>query len=391
MSLRLPRIVSLFSIHNNGEAISYIAASILGQMVRQGADAQLWVPTSDHWAHKPFIRNAVPSLLKGLAYRALGYDSIVSTARRRFLSALRPGDVAYIWPGPELDLYERAKDRGATLLREHINCPIATATAILEREAEATGLEWTPPFPQEVIDAERRQFDAADLHFAPSPMVADALRAEGVPDEKILATSYGWEPERIVGAPEPTRRAGGETRFLFVGSICLRKGVHRLIDAWRRAGSPGRLVLAGRVADDFPRHFVEALDDPTIELPGYTTNIGPVFRSSDVFVFPSFEEGGPLVTYEAMGAGLPVITTPMGAGTIAHDGEGAIILPPDDPEAWAEAMLRLASDPDLRAEMGRQGAARAAQFTWEKCAETRIKLLSGALARRECSLAATVE
>ena len=252
-------------------------------------------------------------------------------------------------------------------------------------------MEW-PGGSQAGIDSEHEEFAASDFHFAPSPLVADSLRADGVPDEKILTTSYGWDPERIASSSSPPRPAhGDEIRFLFVGTVCLRKGAHRLVDAWKRAGSPGRLILAGAIASDFPKHFVESLNDPTIELLGYTSNIGSVFQSADVFVFPSFEEGGPMVTYEAMGAGLPVITTPMGAGAIAREGEGAIILPPDDPEAWAGAIRLLATNADLRAEMGRLSAARAPLFTWKQCARTRIELLREALARRECSLAAAVE
>ena len=48
----------------------------------------------------------------------------------------------------------------------------------------------------------------------------------------------------------------------------------------------------------------------------YTSDIALAYREADFFAFPSLEEGGPLVTYEAMANGLPVLTSPMRAGGV---------------------------------------------------------------------------
>ena len=53
----------------------------------------------------------------------------------------------------------------------------------------------------------------------------------------------------------------------------------------------------------------------------FVADVRALYRTADVFVFPSLEEGGPQVTYEACGCGLPVITTPMGAAESARQNQ----------------------------------------------------------------------
>jgi len=81
---------------------------------------------------------------------------------------------------------------------------------------------------------------------------------------------------------------------------------------------------------------------------------------SDVLVLPSENEGLPMVIIEAMAAGLPVIAS-RGVGTIPDvviDGETGILVPPREPGAVAEAIVKLASDPELRRRMGQAGQLR---------------------------------
>ena len=72
-----------------------------------------------------------------------------------------------------------------------------------------------------------------------------------------------------------------------------------------------------------------------------------------MFVLPSLAEGTPNAVIEAMAAGLPVITTEVGGLPDLVTPETGILVPPGDATALAAAMRRLASDPALRASMGR--------------------------------------
>jgi glycosyltransferase involved in cell wall biosynthesis len=92
-----------------------------------------------------------------------------------------------------------------------------------------------------------------------------------------------------------------------------------------------------------------------------------LYRASDVFVHVARTEGLPQVLTEAQAAGLPIVATDVG-GVRAGLGDGAeaLLVPPDDPEALAAAITRVASDDDLRAVLKELGLARARELTLER-------------------------
>ncbi|MDQ2976854.1 MAG: glycosyltransferase [Acidobacteriota bacterium] len=87
----------------------------------------------------------------------------------------------------------------------------------------------------------------------------------------------------------------------------------------------------------------------------YTDTLGrsSFLSSLDVFVLPSLAEGTPNSIIEAMTHGLPIIASAVGGIPDLLSEESGILVPPGDDVALAQAMERLASDPDLRARMGR--------------------------------------
>jgi glycosyltransferase involved in cell wall biosynthesis len=89
-----------------------------------------------------------------------------------------------------------------------------------------------------------------------------------------------------------------------------------------------------------------------------------LYRSSNAFLHVSFTEGLPQVLLEAFAAGVPVVATAVG-GVPDAVGDAALLIPPDDPEAAAGALERLAGDSELRASLVRRGAERVRKRTLE--------------------------
>src|SRR5206468_4351850 len=89
-----------------------------------------------------------------------------------------------------------------------------------------------------------------------------------------------------------------------------------------------------------------------------------VYAAADVFIFPTHEEGGPQVIYEAAACGLASIVSPMGAGRIVRDQQECLIIDPLEVAYVAAAIRNLAEDRELRRQFGRNAARRANQFTW---------------------------
>jgi len=153
--------------------------------------------------------------------------------------------------------------------------------------------------------------------------------------------------------------------FLFIGRLLREKGVEELVEAARivRASHPNvRVRLAGGFdvnpgsfdTDHVARH---AWHD-AVELLGHITDVSGELARSTVFVLPSWREGKPRSTQEALAMGRAVITTDVpGCRDTVIDGQNGFLVPLRSPAALAAAMLRFVEDPDLAAIMGARSRA----------------------------------
>ena len=161
--------------------------------------------------------------------------------------------------------------------------------------------------------------------------------------------------------------------------------LHLLLDYWAQSGVKGRLVMAGQLEPAIKAKCADLLSRDDVIVRDYIPNVGALYRSADVFVFPSLEEGGPQVTYEACGCGLPVITTPMGAGRVVrHDREGFVI-DPYDGLGWISAIRKLADDVNVRRNMANAAVKRARDFIWSEVAGRRRRQVLDILSNRKRS------
>jgi glycosyltransferase involved in cell wall biosynthesis len=98
--------------------------------------------------------------------------------------------------------------------------------------------------------------------------------------------------------------------------------------------------------------------DSRIHFLGPRRDLGNLLGAVDMFVMPSLWEGLPLAMVLSMGAGLPVVATRVaGIPEVVKDNESGLLVPPGDSHALADALARLAADPDLRARLGAAAAA----------------------------------
>ncbi|MCS7070045.1 MAG: glycosyltransferase family 4 protein [Anaerolinea sp.] len=96
-----------------------------------------------------------------------------------------------------------------------------------------------------------------------------------------------------------------------------------------------------------------------VHFTGYWPDASKLIDHFDIFVLPSYREAMPMSILEAMAAAKPVIATHVnGVPEVVIDGVTGILVPPGDPKALADAILRLLHDPDLARRMGAAGRAR---------------------------------
>ena len=89
---------------------------------------------------------------------------------------------------------------------------------------------------------------------------------------------------------------------------------------------------------------------------GERQDMPEVMRQAHIFALPSYREGLPTAVVEAAACGRPVVATDVpGCREVVRDGENGFLVPVRNPQALAEAFIRLLEDPDLRRRMGECG------------------------------------
>ena len=371
----------LFPMYCTGSGVSYTCLSLAGAMQKAGAGMGLFMCAADRELGRSYLHTAVPGWMKAAVYKIItSQKAIRSWTEMQFLRQARPGDIVYLWPGISLAAYRKLKDKGCVIVMERINCHRKTARRLLDEAYQNCGLPAAHGITDADIAGETEKLMLADFVFSPSPMVAASLLEAGIDEKKIIDTSYGWDPQRHT--PREHVNSGGIT-VLFVGRLCLRKGVHLLLEAWKQAGIPGRLVLAGFLEQEIKKLCAGSLAPGNVVLPGFVRDVAGLYAEADIFAFPSLEEGGPQVTYEAMACGLPVIVSPMGAGAAARDGQDGYVIEPYDSAGWTEALHKLSADAALRVQMGNTARSRAQEFVWENVGRLRLEALARALNRSQ--------
>ncbi len=381
-----PTIKTLYPVFCRNAGATHACYSLLKAMRNESLPVEYWSAQFAPQLTDDFLRPGIPrTMYRGLCSLHLYEQPAVASwsarrLERRYLHSLRDPDIAYLWPSVSLALYRAIKKRGNTIVAERINCHRKTSMRVLREAYERLG--WPPEhgIPTADLEVENEKMALSDYIFAPSSNVAESLLDAGIPERKLLRSSYGWEPrrfrfeDRAPAAPDcPT--------FLFVGRGCVRKGVPWLLDMWERAGIRGRLLLflLGTMEKTVRQHYGHYFERDDIVLPTDTSNINEAYRHADVFIFPTHEEGSPLVSYEALGWGLPCLVSPMGGGEIIRDGVEGFVMNPYDIELWAERIRQLAQDQALRETIARAARERAASFTWDRVGVRRRELLNSML------------
>ena len=187
------------------------------------------------------------------------------------------------------------------------------------------------------------------------------VRDNGFPPERITSIPTGIDAARFVpGAKETARRVTdlppGQRLIGIVATLRSWKGHRYLVEAVRRLPDDVGLVIVG----DGPQRpnidtkIREAGIGDRTWLAGNQDDVLPWLQSLDVFALPSYaNEGVPQALVQAMLCALPCITTTVGSiAELATHEATALIVPPQDAQALAAAVTRLAENEGLRRELG---------------------------------------
>ena len=192
-------------------------------------------------------------------------------------------------------------------------------------------------------------------------------------DYKVIPN--GVDTTRFRRAVPLTRWQDGHRNILFVGRFEPRKGVLELLKAFRILRKSGHedarlLLVGGGPQEREARRYVATRRLQNVEFLGRVSDEerDQLFRTADVYCSPATgRESFGIVLLEAMAAGAPIVASDIhGYKGVVRRGREALLVPPKDPEALAEALDRILVDRALAAAMAEAGPIRAEEFSWPR-------------------------
>lgn len=289
---------------------------------------------------------------------------------------LSKSEIFHGWNHHCLLSLRKTKELGAVTIVERASSHILTQNELLQEEYQRWGVKKKPIHPW-VIRKCLAEYEEADYITVPSQFVYDSMVKHGVPREKLILIPFGVVPEKFKVKSSKLKTAVQNSQFiaLFVGEVGLRKGVPYLLQAWSDLNlKDSELWLVGAINPNEIRTVLSEYGSrEDIKFLGFRRDVAELMNRASIFVFPSIEEGSALVTYEAMAAGLPVITT-VNSGSVVRDGQEGFILPIRDVDTLKEKIKLLYNEEDLRFEMGKSGRKRVKEFSWYRYGENLVEI-----------------
>jgi len=241
---------------------------------------------------------------------------------------------------------------------------------------------WTVPLTTHVVAVSDR-------------VAAYAAREFRIPPDRLTTIWNGVDLDHF----RPVRRDGfGQAPVIGCTARLHAKNDHAtLLQAFARVGArfpEARLLLVGRGPEEARlRALADELGiSARVSVASEQADVAPSLERMDLYVQASVAEGMPNSVLEAMATALPVVATAVG-GTpeVVLEGETGLLVPPRDPFALADAMLKLLADPGLAEAFGRAGRARVEAHFGEDRMRERLEALLDRLVERHLGLRFTPE
>ena len=272
----------------------------------------------------------------------------------------------------------------ALSLRHHL--PLLATFHSSERGRSAQPSQARLPNP-EIQALERQLFLGAHRRLAPSVAMAREIAAN-YGNRRTLVVPNGVDLP--TPAPEARRVPG---RILFVGRLVREKGLEHLLQslATVRAALPEAhlaIVGAGPEQPALLRQVRRLQLDASVEFLGQLPPdaVAQQRATAQVAVVPSNYEPFGLVALEAMAWGIPLVASDVG-GLREFTEDVAILVPPANAAALAQALLRVLSDARLRQDLAWRGIERARDYTWDRCADLTAAVYGDVLQEQSAALA----
>ncbi len=215
-------------------------------------------------------------------------------------------------------------------------------------------------------------FRAPYPKVVPARWLVDVGRDMGVSEDEIVLVPNGMDHAKYrVTRPIEDRPARVSMVYRSHPTKGAKFGLHALTRLKRKVPDAAATVFGNKEPDHEIESWITYRQDPP-----QREIVDDIYNGSAVFLTPSVVEGFGKPPIEAMACGCALVTTDNGGSSdYAIDGETALVCPPKDSRALADAIMRLLRDDDLRSAIAKRGRDYVARFDWDNSAATLERFL----------------
>lgn len=328
-----------------------------------------------------------------IPYRMLGtmnalalHDYIVS---RRLPELKDRIDIIHCWPDAALRTLQMASQLGIPTVLERPNAHTRYAYEAVQREARRIGVTLPPSdeyaFKEDVLEREEKEYELTDFLLCPSEFTIQTFVEHGVPADKLLKHTYGFDHRACYPDPNRTPDLNIGLTMMFAGVAAVRKGLHFALEAWLKspASEKGTFLIAGNTLPAYAQRLSEMLAHPSVKLLGHRNDVPDLMRRSDLFVLPSIEEGFGLVCVEAMGCGcVPLVSA--ACTDVCRHMENALVHEVGNVDQLTDHITLLHQNRNLLARLRAESIRQAPQHTWTAAGRRLLEVYKEAIDRKKC-------
>ena len=249
-------------------------------------------------------------------------------------------DIFWGWSGHclnTLNLLRGCKDKPITIL-ERQSLEVMTQKRYIENEYRRIGLKFTL-IPDKVLDRNIKEQNLSDYFMVNSNFIAESYLNVGFSSDQIKVNPLGVDTNRFTHIEQYENEI---FRVIYVGLITVRKGIHRLIDVWKKINlKNSELLLVGRYYPKERKYFNKIFNNcPNLIHINGTAKPEEYYKKSSIFVMPSIEDGFPSVVLEALSVGLPaIVSNRVGSKECVINGVNGFIYDFDNSDELADKIL----------------------------------------------------
>ncbi|OGJ12708.1 hypothetical protein A3K62_01215 [Candidatus Pacearchaeota archaeon RBG_16_35_8] len=286
-------------------------------------------------------------------------------------------DVFHYWRDHGELSAKKAKKLGAKIFVENASLHPITHTKIIKEEYKKLGIK-IKLYSKKHFRKQLEQLKNADYVVVPGGGAYNSFIKEGFKKEKLVKVNFGVPEHIFNGKFNKKDRKDNKFRAIYVGQVSVAKGIHYLLKAWDELRlKNSELLIIGKPTEETKPLLNQYMNREDIKFLGHQ-NPFPYYKKSDVFVFPTLSEGSALVTYEALGLGLPQIVTE-NSGSVIRNGKEGFIIPIKDINSLKRKIKYLYGHPRERERMAKNSIKLAKKYPWENYGKTLIKAYRKAL------------